>query len=85
MSTAPRLVRIDEVHGSPRGTTSVTKRELEVLKLIADGKSTKEVAALLGITFKTSASHRFRLLQKFGVHESVSLVRAAMRQGIIEA
>jgi DNA-binding CsgD family transcriptional regulator len=63
---------------------SLTRRELQVLGLIADGKSTKQVAAILGITFKTASSHRSRLLAKFSVHESVSLVRRAIRAGIIQ-
>jgi DNA-binding NarL/FixJ family response regulator len=63
----------------------LTNREIEVLRLIADGKSTKQVAAVLGIAFKTAACHRSNLMQKFGVHESVSLVRSAIRSGIVES
>jgi DNA-binding NarL/FixJ family response regulator len=61
----------------------LTARELEVLKLIAEGHSTKRIADMLGVTFKTAACHRSRLLAKVGVHESVSLLRWAIRQGII--
>jgi len=60
----------------------LTPRETEVLKCIAEGHSTKQVAAILGITFKTAACHRQRLMAKLGVHETVNLVRYAIRQGI---
>jgi DNA-binding CsgD family transcriptional regulator len=63
---------------------SLSPREMQVLMLIADGKSTKEVAAILGISYKTADCHRSKLLQKFDVHESVSLIRRAIRAGIIE-
>ncbi len=70
-----------EQHSPP----NLTARETEVLKLIADGKSTSEIAHLLQIRFKTAACHRYKILGKFGVHESVSVVRRAIRLGIIEA
>ncbi len=63
---------------------SLTKREIEVLCLIAEGKSTKEVAGEMGIAFKTAVCHRSRILQKLGVHETASLVRVAIRAGLIE-
>ncbi len=62
----------------------LTTRETEVLRLIADGKTTKEIATILLISVKTAECHRTRILQKFGVHESVSAVRRAIRAGIIE-
>ncbi len=62
----------------------LTEREAEVLKLIAEGLSTKKIATTLGIAFKTAASHRANLLEKFGIHKTVSLVRCAIRMGIIE-
>jgi DNA-binding NarL/FixJ family response regulator len=64
---------------------SLTKREVEVLRLIAEGKSTKEVAGEMGIAFKTAVCHRSRILQKLGVHETASLVRLAIRAGLIDA
>ncbi len=62
----------------------LTRRESEVLKLIADGRSTKEIAADLGISFKTAVCHRTRLNQKFGVSKAISVVRLAIRMGILE-
>jgi PAS domain S-box-containing protein len=63
---------------------SLTERERQVLVLIAQGKSTKEAAARLGISYKTADSHRSRILEKLGVHETASMVRYAIRAGLIE-
>lgn len=64
---------------------SLTSRELQVLQLVAEGKSTKEVAYVLGVSFKTAESHRTRIMQKLDIHETAGLVRYAIRQGIIQA
>jgi PAS domain S-box-containing protein len=64
---------------------ALTERERQVLVLIAGGKSTKETAAQLGISYKTADSHRSRILEKLGVHETASMVRYAIRAGLIEA
>jgi PAS domain S-box-containing protein len=62
---------------------SLTERERQVLLLIAEGKSTKEAALRLGISYKTADSHRSRILEKLGVHETASMVRYAIRAGLI--
>jgi DNA-binding NarL/FixJ family response regulator len=62
----------------------LTSREREVLQLVAEGKSTKEVAVLLGISFKTAESHRTRILKKLDLHETAGLVRYAVRRGLIQ-
>ena len=62
---------------------ALTERERQVLVLIAGGKSTKETAATLGISYKTADSHRSRILEKLGVHETASMVRYAIRAGLI--
>ena len=63
----------------------LTLREKQVLQLIAEGKSTKIIATLLGISVKTAESHRTRLMQKLDIHETASLVRYAVRRGIVQA
>jgi two-component system response regulator NreC len=68
-----------------RSGTHLTVRERQVLQLIAEGKSTKDIAAVLGISVKTAESHRTRLMQKLDIHETASLVRYAVRNGIVEA
>ena len=62
----------------------LTPREVTLLRLVAEGKSTKEIATELGISFKTAVCHRSRILQKLGVHETASLVRLAIRAGLVE-
>ncbi len=54
-----------------------------MLQLIAEGKTTKETAVVLGVSTKTAESHRSRLMQKLDLHDTVGLVRYAIRQGII--
>jgi two-component system, NarL family, response regulator NreC len=62
----------------------LTSRERQVLQLISEGKSTRDVACLLGISAKTAESHRSRLMQKLDIHETASLVRYAIRRGLIQ-
>jgi len=62
----------------------LSPREREVLQLVAEGKSTKNVAELLGISVKTAESHRSRIMQKLDIHETASLVRYAIRRGIVQ-
>jgi DNA-binding NarL/FixJ family response regulator len=63
---------------------SLTVRERQVLQLIAEGKSTRDTASLLGISVKTAESHRMNLMRKLDVHETASLVRYAVRRGLIQ-
>jgi DNA-binding NarL/FixJ family response regulator len=69
---------------SERPKDPLTGRERQVLQLIAEGKSTKDVASLLSISVKTAESHRTRLMRKLDIHETASLVRYAVRQGIVQ-
>jgi DNA-binding NarL/FixJ family response regulator len=62
----------------------LTSRERQVLQLVSEGKSTKEVAAVLGVSLKTAESHRTRLMQKLDIHETASLVRYAIRRGLVQ-
>jgi len=62
----------------------LTPREREVLQLIAEGKSTKQVAEVLGITVKTAESHRSRIMFKLEIHEKAGLVRYAIKRGLIQ-
>lgn len=63
----------------------LSPRQREVLQLIAEGKSTKEVAKLLGISFKTAETHRMGLMKKTNIHGTAGLVRYAIRRGLIPA
>ena len=62
----------------------LSPREREVLQLVAEGKTTKEVAQVLGISVKTADSHRSRLMEKLEIHETASLVRYAIRRGLVQ-
>jgi two-component system, NarL family, response regulator NreC len=62
----------------------ITSRERQVLQLIAEGKSTRDIASLLGISVKTADSHRSRLMGKLDIHEVASLVRYAVRKGLVQ-
>jgi DNA-binding NarL/FixJ family response regulator len=66
------------------GQEKLTNREIQVLKLIASGNGTKQVAAHLGIAFKTSVGHRSSLMKKLGIHDSVALVHYAIRAGLVD-
>jgi DNA-binding CsgD family transcriptional regulator len=67
----------------PSPTQALTARECEVLALIAEGKTTKDVARALGIKFKTVACHRARILGKLNVHNTADMTRHAISMGLI--
>jgi two-component system response regulator NreC len=62
----------------------LTARERQVLQLVGEGKSTKEVAVLLGIETKTAETHRTRMMQKLDIHETAGVVRYAIRRGLVK-
>jgi DNA-binding NarL/FixJ family response regulator len=62
----------------------LTPRELEVLKLIAEGDTSKEIATTLVLSIKTVESHRANILSKLGMRDRVDLTRYAIRRGLIE-
>ncbi len=62
----------------------LTPRELEVLKLIAEGKSSREIAELLVVSIKTVERHRADILHRLGLRDRVDLTRYAIRRGLIE-
>jgi two-component system response regulator NreC len=70
--------------GSPQKAV-LTLRERQVLQLVAEGKSTKELAGILGISDRTGSSHRTSIMDKLEMHETASLVRYAIREGLIQA
>ena len=64
------------------GWRMLTVREQEVARLIAEGKTTKEAAAILGISTKTLDKHRTSMMNKLGVHDAVSVTRYALVMGL---
>ena len=67
------------------GASRVTPRERQILQLLAEGRSNKEVAAALDISVKTAETHRTNLMRKLGLRSMSELVRYAIREKIIEA
>ena len=62
----------------------LSARERQILQLVGEGKSTKEVAAQLGVSVKTAESHRSRLMRKLNIQGTAGLVRYAIRRGMIQ-
>ena len=60
----------------------LTSREREIVQRIAEGQTTKEIAAALGLSVKTVESHRNSLMRKLDIHETATLVRYAIRRGL---
>jgi two-component system response regulator NreC len=70
--------------GTDLQSVALTSRERQVLQLVGEGHSTKQIAALLGISVKTADSHRTTLMDKLDIHQVAGLVRYAIRSGLIE-
>jgi DNA-binding NarL/FixJ family response regulator len=67
-----------------RGVMKLTPREREVLQLLAEGKSNKEVGSALKISTKTAETHRARIMAKLGLHSMADVVRYAIRNHVID-
>jgi two-component system response regulator NreC len=72
------------LNGKPEPTEHLTPRERQVLQLVAEGRTTKEIARLLGVGVKTAESHRTHLMEKLGIHDTAGLVRYAIRKGFVQ-
>jgi DNA-binding NarL/FixJ family response regulator len=99
LETLLLLIRFRHLYGLPRvpvpepplapsspripAWNRLSPRELEVLRKVVEGKSTRQIAADLGIAFKTAACHRAKLMVKLNVHETASLVRRAIELGFV--
>jgi DNA-binding NarL/FixJ family response regulator len=75
----------DKVPAAKDPGDGLTKREREVLILVADGKSSPEIAKLLGLSVKTIEGHRGRIMAKLGIHNVAGLVRHAIKLGLVSA
>ena len=67
------------------GEVQLTPRELEVVQLLAAGKTNREVGASLGIKTKTAETHRANVMRKLALHSLAELIRYAIKNKIIEA
>lgn len=61
----------------------ISPREREVLTLVADGKTAKEIATILGVSYYTACANKERLMEKFDVYKETSLIAAAFRKGVL--
>ena len=73
------------LRGTPLPRDPLTSREREVVQRIAEGQTTKEIAADLGLGVKTVESHRINAMRKLDIHETATLVRYAIRRGLTAA
>ncbi|MBI1797800.1 MAG: response regulator transcription factor [Candidatus Eisenbacteria bacterium] len=78
------LVECHQQGGDP-GADPLSARERQVLQLVAEGHTTKAIGGLLHISFKTVETHRGAVMRKLDIHDAASLVRYAIRRGLIEA
>jgi DNA-binding NarL/FixJ family response regulator len=66
-----------------RAGARTTPREIEIIRLLAEGKTNKEIAAMLGITVRTVETHRSKIMLKLGLHSIADLIHYAIRQGLV--
>ena len=69
----------------PGPLEGLTKRQCEILQLIAEGRATKEIAATLDVSIKTVETHRARLMDRLDIHDVPGLVRFAIRAGLVSS
>jgi DNA-binding NarL/FixJ family response regulator len=77
----PQVERIANLKGEPE--QGLTTRELEILQLIVEGKSNKEIAAQLNLSANTVAVHRANIMDELGIHKTAELVVYAIRNGLV--
>ncbi|MEM7533396.1 MAG: response regulator transcription factor, partial [Chloroflexota bacterium] len=76
-----RLLKKNEIQETPLNL--LTPRQREVLQLIAEGYTTKEISKMLCISYKTVETHRSNLMNKFGIHDVSELVTYAIENGLV--
>jgi len=67
----------------PDALAGLTTRQREILQLVAEGKSSKEIAVILDLSIKTVESHRGQIMERLGIHDVTGLVRFAIRVGLV--
>jgi two-component system response regulator NreC len=83
IKTPPGVRRFGEQKEGEKGLDVLSKRELQVLEAVAEGNTNKETGKQLGISPKTVARHRERIMHKLNLHSSTELVKFAIRTGLI--
>jgi DNA-binding NarL/FixJ family response regulator len=77
----PAVAKPEALRGE--GASALTARELEVLQLICDGRSNREIAADLGLSINTVAVHRANIMNTLGIHKAAELVVYAIKNGLV--
>lgn len=77
------LIRVQKPHPEPVETHNLTARQLEILRLIVRGKSTREIAHGLGLSIKTVETHRSQIMKRLQIYDVAGLVLFAVREQII--
>jgi DNA-binding NarL/FixJ family response regulator len=86
LSAGATAAVMDGYRGRAKSSSDqLTRRERQVLQLIAEGKRTREIADMLGVSVKTAETHRSRIVTKLGSHHTADLVRYAIRRGLTVA
>ncbi len=80
-----RQVVDNYLRGGPTGIEVLTPRQREILQLIAEGKSTREIADTLHLSVKTVETHRTQLMERLEIYDTAGLVRYAIRKGLVSA
>lgn len=84
--TIAQIVSLESARGGHTGRAApveLTPRQREVLTLVAEGYSTKDIARTLGISVKTVETHRAQLMERLGIHDVAGLVRYAIKMGLV--
>ncbi|MCL4395428.1 MAG: response regulator transcription factor [Chloroflexi bacterium] len=84
-SIARAIVEESAQPPEPESRDLLTEREKQVVQLVADGMSSREIAEQLGLSVKTIDTHRANIMEKLGIHSSAELVKYAIREGIVSA
>ncbi len=84
-SKVSRAIVLAYLENRTIGQDILTPRERQVLQLIGEGKTTKELAHLLSISYKTADAYRTRIMNKLDTHNTAGLVHQAIRQGLVHA
>lgn len=80
-----RQVVDNYLRGGPTGVELLTPRQREILQLVAEGKSTRDIAETLHLSVKTVETHRAQLMERLDIHDVAGLIRYALRKGLISA
>jgi DNA-binding NarL/FixJ family response regulator len=83
LRTASLDEKLDETRRQRKETISLTPRQREVLQLLAEGKSAKEIGALLDISPRTVEVHKYKMMDDLGLKTSAQLVQYAIKHGLV--